>query len=348
MRTLVNLTVLNKTTSLKNLHTFGIEVSAQEVIELQSQEQALNFFKNEGKQFQHALILGGGSNVLFTENLQVPLIRNSIKGIGIIDESEEEVIVGFGGGENWHECVKYAIAHQWGGIENLSLIPGTMGAAPMQNIGAYGVELEQVFEYLEAIDRMSGDLVRFYHADCQFGYRWSIFKGNLKDKYFISQVALRLKKAPHQLNTSYGDIRTILNKTEQEATIESVSEAVIEIRQSKLPDPREIGNAGSFFKNPYIPQSHFTDLKKEFTKIPGYPLEGSDQVKVPAGWLIDHLGWKGYRKGDAGVHQKQALVLVNYGDATGKEILDLAIEIQQSVKEAFNIHIEPEVNIYHG
>jgi UDP-N-acetylmuramate dehydrogenase len=292
------------------------------------------------------LILGGGSNLLFTDNFDGLVLAMRNKGIAIEEESDTEVLVKAAAGEVWHDLVMYATARGWGGIENLSLIPGTVGAAPIQNIGAYGVELKDVFHSLEAYLPHREIFTNFTAAQCQFAYRDSIFKRELKGKAIISSVTLRLQKQP-LANISYGAIAETLQAhgiAPQNATIAQVSEAVIAIRKSKLPDPSVLGNAGSFFKNPEIDSVHFEKLKATFPELPGYPVS-EDTVKVPAGWLIEQCGWKGRRVGETGAHAQQALVLVNYGGAHGKDILNLARQVQQSVEDRFGIAIVPEVNV---
>lgn len=289
------------------------------------------------------LILGGGSNLLFTGDYHGLVIKIGIMGREVIAETEDQVEVKIGAGENWHELVLYAIENGWGGIENLSLIPGTVGAAPMQNIGAYGVEIKEVFASLEGIDLNSGELRTFNAEECQFGYRNSVFKKELKNQYIITFVTLCLSKKP-TVNTSYGAIReTLAQMSVQTPDIRSVSDAVIHIRQSKLPDPEEIGNAGSFFKNPVIDKAIYDDLKMTFPTIPGY--ENHNQVKVPAAWLIEQCGWRGKTFGEIGVHKRQALVLVNYGRGKGKDLQKLSEEIQKSVADKFGIELQAEVNI---
>ena len=273
------------------------------------------------------------------------LIRNAIKGLQIVHEDDDHVLLRVYSGESWHETVMYCVERNWGGIENLSLIPGTVGAAPMQNIGAYGVELEQVFDQLEALNLNTLELETFNKTQCAFGYRESVFKRQLKGQYFIYSVTFKLSKKPI-IHADYGDIQAILNKkglSAETAGIKDVSDAVIHIRQSKLPDPKVLGNSGSFFKNPQITKEHFEALKLQFPDIKGYPQ--NDGMKVPAGWLIEQCGWKGKRVGNTGSHAKQALVLVNYGGATGSEIYQLAQDIIQSVADKFSIQLEPEVNI---
>ena len=290
------------------------------------------------------LILGGGSNILLTKDFNGLVIKNQITGIEIVHEDEHYVTVKVGGGEIWHQFVLHAIDNNWGGIENLSLIPGTVGAAPMQNIGAYGIEIKEVFESLTAVDLKTGHTKTFNKEACKFGYRESIFKLSAKGQYFIADVTFKLTKSNHQINTSYGAIQDVLKERNiANPTIKDVSDAVISIRKSKLPDPKEIGNSGSFFKNPTIDKIDYEGLKIEFPDIPGY-IVSDNEVKVPAGWLIEQCGWKGLKRGEIGVHKNQALVLVNYGGGKGIEIADLSKEIQQSVIDKFGIELTPEVN----
>jgi len=291
------------------------------------------------------LFLGGGSNMLFTKDYEGLVLKNNIKGIQIVEETDEHVFLKAYSGENWHELVLYCVERNWGGIENLSLIPGTVGAAPMQNIGAYGVELEKVFVSLEALNLETLELEIFDEVQCEFGYRESVFKRKLKGQYFIYSVTFRLDKQP-EIHAEYGDIKTILAEEGIEWTkagIKDISQAVIQIRQSKLPDPKQIGNSGSFFKNPVIEQSHFIGLKTQYPEIKGF--EQYNGIKVPAAWLIEQCGWKGKKVGHTGSHATQALVLVNYGGATGNEVWQLAQDIIQSVSDKFGIKLEPEVNI---
>ena len=291
------------------------------------------------------MFLGGGSNVLLCNDFAGLVIRNAIKGKQIVHEDDDHVFLKVYSGESWHETVMYCVKRNWGGIENLSLIPGTVGAAPMQNIGAYGVELENVFDHLEAFNLHTFELETFNKSQCAFGYRESVFKRQLKGQYFIYSVTFKLNKKP-SIHADYGDIQAILNEkglSAETAGIKDVSDAVIHIRQSKLPDPKVLGNSGSFFKNPQITIEHFEALKLQFPDIKGYPQ--NDGMKVPAGWLIEQCEWKGKRVGNTGSHAKQALVLVNYGGATGSEIFQLAQDIIQSVADKFSIHLEPEVNI---
>jgi UDP-N-acetylmuramate dehydrogenase len=290
------------------------------------------------------MFLGGGSNVLFTTNYEGLIIHNCLKGIDVISENSEHVFVKVASGVIWHDFVLFAIQNNWGGVENLSLIPGSVGAGPMQNIGAYGVELKDTFHELEALHLGTMELKTFSKEECKFGYRESVFKNTFKNQYFISSVTFKLNKNPI-LNTSYGAISIELGKLGiTNPTIKEVSDAVIRIRQSKLPDPKVLGNSGSFFKNPEIEEDQFESLKAEFPTIVGYPTTPG-KVKLAAGWLIEQCGWKGKVVGHCGSHKDQALVLVNYGGARGKEIYELALTIRQSVKDRFGVYIEPEVNI---
>ncbi len=333
---------LKQNISLKNLNTFGIAAKAEQFVAVRSVDELWEVLATNPYPVQ---ILGGGSNILLTGDVPGLLIKNEIGGIRIEAEDENSAIVFAGGGVNWHSLVLWAIEHDLGGIENLSLIPGCAGAAPIQNIGAYGVELKDVFYRLEAVELATGAIKVFNHKDCRFGYRDSVFKNELKGKYCITGISLRLSKK-HQLNTSYGDIqRTLAAANIEPPTIRDVSNAVIHIRQSKLPDPAEIGNAGSFFKNPEIGMAQFQELQNRYPDIVHYELPDG-MVKIPAGWLIEQSGWKGQRFGDAGCHAKQALVLVNYGGASGAELLELAHKIQASVKEKYGITLSPEVNIW--
>lgn len=328
--------------NLKPYNTFGIEARAPYFCEVHSAEELQALFREERFREMPLLILGGGSNVLFTRDPEGLVVLNKIKGTELLEENSEEVLVKVGGGTTWHEFVLYTIAQGWGGLENLSLIPGTTGAAPMQNIGAYGVEIKDTFDSLEAVSRTDGGLRTFKTNDCQFGYRSSVFKTSERDKWVITAVTFRLNKQP-RFNTSYGAIQETLDaRGITSLSLQAISDAVVHIRQSKLPDPRQIGNAGSFFKNPVIKEAHFNQLKQGYPAIPSYPQE--DGIKVPAGWLIEQCGWKGHRRGAVGVHDKQALVLVNHGGAQGSEIKQLSEEIQASVKEKFGIALEAEVN----
>jgi UDP-N-acetylmuramate dehydrogenase len=325
--------------SLKAYNTFGIDVSTRCFASFTSVDELNELLDIE----RNRLILGGGSNILFTGNFNGIVLKNDIRGVEIVHEDRHHVFVKVGAGENWHEFVLFCIERNLAGIENLSLIPGNVGASPMQNIGAYGVEIKDVFHDLEAHHLHDKKTVTFSNADCQFGYRESVFKNRYKGEFAILNVTFRLNKVP-QYNTSYGAIEEELQKMGADLSIRSISQAVINIRSSKLPDPRQIGNAGSFFKNPTVSVHKFIKLKEKYPAIPGYPQDSGD-IKVAAGWLIEQCGWKGYRKGDAGCHSRQALVLVNYGNARGKDIFELSEEILRSVEEKFGITLEREVNI---
>lgn len=334
--------------SLRPHNTFRIDVNARYWVDIHQDTDLQTLLQLTDYVNTPKLILGGGSNVLLCRDFNGLVVKINIQGIEVIRKDHAHVYLKAGAGVNWHEFVMYCVENNYAGLENLSLIPGTVGAAPMQNIGAYGVEIEQVFDSLTAVDVSTGEQRTFTHADCGFGYRESVFKRDLKGQYIITSVTFRLDQQP-TFHTRYGAIQETLDAmgiTDDNLSIRAMSDAVIRIRRSKLPDPTEIGNAGSFFKNPEIPQEQFDTLKARFPTLPGYPLADGDKVKVPAGWLIEQAGWKGYRAGDAGVHAKQALVLVNYGNATGHEILALAHRVQQSVQEKYGIAITPEVNVF--
>jgi UDP-N-acetylmuramate dehydrogenase len=330
---------------LKDLNTFGIDVKTRQYAAFGSVAELQSLLQDPGLDKESLLVLGGGSNILFTRDFAGTVLHNRIQGMEVIGENDDEALVRAGGGVVWHELVLFAIEKGLGGIENLSLIPGTVGAAPLQNIGAYGVELKDVFHSLEAVDVQSGEVKTFGPQDCQFGYRESVFKKALKGRYIITHVTLKLSKKP-VFNTSYGAIRDTLAAMQvPEVTLQALSAAVCHIRQSKLPDPAVIGNAGSFFKNPEISPEAFASLKARFPDLPSYPAP-HHQVKVPAGWLIERAGWKGKKFDHYGVHKDQALVLVNYGGAQGDQIRALAQDIIRSVQETFGITLTPEVNIY--
>ena len=328
--------------SLRPYNTFGIETKARYFANFNDTEE-LEKILNLKPQTTN-LILGGGSNILFTKDFDGIVLKNEIKGIAELHEDSEYVYIKAGAGENWHQFVLYCIERGWGGVENLSLIPGNVGASPMQNIGAYGVEIDDVFWSLEAFHLEEKRIYTFTKSDCEFGYRESVFKRKFKGQFVIVSVTYQLRKKP-RFNISYGAITQELEKMGvKELSLKAISDAVISIRKSKLPDPAIIGNAGSFFKNPTVPKDQFQLLKSKFPEIPGYEnLDGS--VKLAAGWLIEQCGWKGYRKGDAGSHSKQALVLVNYGKASGTEVFQLSEEILRSVKAKFDVQLEREVNI---
>lgn len=330
--------------SLKALNTFGIESFAKLFVKVNSIQQInelldLNEFKNN-----HHLILGGGSNLLLTKNVDGLVIKNELLGIELINENESSVFVKCAAGVVWHEFVMWCIDKNYGGIENLALIPGCTGASPMQNIGAYGVEIKDTFYELEAIELATGNLKKFTKSDCEFGYRESVFKRQFKNQFIITSVTFQLSKQPN-FHIEYGAIKQELDLMNvSELNIKAIAQAVINIRSSKLPNPKEIGNAGSFFKNPEVSEIEFQRLKIEFPNIVAYPLENKN-YKLAAGWLIEQSGLKGYRAGDAGVHKLQALVLVNYGSATGNQIFDLSSQVLQTVKQKFGLDLEREVNI---
>lgn len=334
--------MISQNTSLKPFNTFGIDVKANCFATFSSTEE-LNQILKENKN-EALLILGGGSNLLLTKDFDGLVLKNEIRGIEVISENDSDVLVKVGAGEVWHEFVLYCISKNFCGIENLSLIPGSVGASPMQNIGAYGVEIKDVFDHLEAFEIATGEIHTFDNATCEFGYRESIFKHSVKNQYVITHVYFKLSKKQNT-NTSYGAINQqleIMGITNP--SIKDVSDAVIAIRSSKLPNPKEIGNAGSFFKNPVIDREHFQEILKEYPNAPNYPVT-ENQVKVPAGWLIETAGWKGKVVGETGVHKNQALVLVNYGGATGEEIYQLSTDIIADINQKFKILLTTEVNI---
>ncbi len=330
---------------LKPYNTFGISAEARWFVDINSVDEFKELIHSSIYRDNKTLILGGGSNVLFTKDFEGLVIHNSLKGIKVTDQNTQRTTINAASGEIWHDLVMYAIANNLGGIENLSLIPGTVGAAPMQNIGAYGVEVKEVIIKVDAIDRSTGETRSFTSDECMFGYRESVFKHALKEKFFISSVTLSLTNNTHHLNVSYGAIGDTLKQMNVlQPTIRDVSDAVIAIRRSKLPDPKVIGNAGSFFKNPVIDTDKYNKLKKLHPAMPGYTSD-NQEVKVPAGWLIEQCALKGFRSGDVGVHQHQALVLVNYDNGSGDEILSLSKKIQHAVKDKFDIELHAEVNI---
>lgn len=329
--------------SLKKYNTFGIEAKAKEFVAIENTNELATILKTN--QHKKLFILAGGSNMLLTKDIDALVIHIHNKGIEIVKEDNEYVWIKGQAGEVWHEFVMWCIEHQYGGIENLSLIPGNVGATPVQNIGAYGVEIKDTFVSCDAMEISTQKMRTFSKEECQFGYRESIFKGELKNQYIIVSVTFKLTKKNHKTNTSYGAIDLELEKSGiSNPSIQDISNAVIAIRQSKLPDPKELGNSGSFFKNPVVPIDVYQQAKSNYPDLPNYPVSDT-MVKVPAGWLIEQAGFKGKRFGDAGIHTKQALVLVNYGNATGSEIWSLAQTIQKTVKEKFGIQIEAEVNV---
>ncbi|MGG8495044.1 UDP-N-acetylmuramate dehydrogenase [Tenacibaculum sp. TC6] len=327
--------------SLKDYNTFGIDVNAKRFISIDFLYNLQQLLKQE----QELFVISGGSNMLLTRDIEALVVHLNLKGISIDNEEERFVDLTVNAGENWHEFVLWCISLNYGGIENLSLIPGNVGTCPIQNIGAYGVEVKDVITKVNAVEIKTGKLVSFTNEECEFGYRNSIFKNQAKGKYIITSVSFKLTKNIHNLNTTYGAIEKELEaKKIITPTIKDISDIVIAIRQSKLPDPKEIGNSGSFFKNPVISKKHYETLLEKFPTIPCYGISETE-VKVPAGWLIEQSGFKGKRIGNYGVHNKQALVLVNYGGATGEEIYQLAKLIQKTILDKFSIPLEIEVNV---
>lgn len=329
---------------LKPYNTFGVSVRAKWLVECETVEDIREVVLDSRWKALPRLVLGGGSNVLFTQDFDGVVVLNRIIGIDKVEENEEYVWVKSNAGVVWHSFVLHCIQNQWAGVENLSLIPGSVGACPIQNIGAYGVEIKDVFHSLAAMHADTGELRTFDHSACAFGYRDSVFKNEEKGKWIILSVTFQLKKHP-VWNTQYGDIQKEMERLGYATpTLVGISQSVINIRQSKLPDPKVLGNAGSFFKNPVIEESLYLDLKKQFENMPAYPA-GPGKVKVPAGWLIEQAGWKGYQDSTCGVNAKQALVLVNFGTATGNEVYDLSTKIVEDIARRFQITLEREVNI---
>lgn len=336
--------MIQENVSLKRFNTFGIDAAARHFAVFKTTEELTELLSNKTVLDNQKLILGGGSNLLLTKNFDGIVLKNEIKGVELISEDEMHYYVKSNAGEVWHSFVMHCIKNNYAGVENLSLIPGCVGASPMQNIGAYGVEIKDVFESLEAVNVKDGSIKTFRLEECAFGYRESIFKRKEKDNWIITSVTFRLNKRP-VLNTAYGAIEEELDRMNLDTiTIKDVSQAVINIRSSKLPNPKEIGNAGSFFKNPVVPMSVYDEIKKHYNSAPCYPINETE-VKIPAGWLIETAGWKGKNMGTYGVHAKQALVLVNYRGATGKEIYDLSTVIINDIRIKFGIELEREVNI---
>ena len=336
---------LKENVDLTPYNTLGCRVTADHFLEITSPSQLIELFDIGLFRDHHPVILGGGSNVLLKENLNRPVLKISIPGIEIVDESETDVLLKVGAGVGWHELVKHCVDNGFGGIENLALIPGTTGAAPIQNIGAYGVEFESVMESLSAFNISSGEIETYTTEECNFGYRDSIFKRELKEKVVITDVTIRLTKKNHSINTKYYALRDYMEKKGiQNPGIADLFEAVVSIRRSKLPDPKLIGNAGSFFKNPIVDRVVFEKLQNNHADMPFYELN-ADSIKIPAGWLIEKAGWKGKIVGNVGTYENQALVIVNHGGATGDEIYRYAENIQASVREKFGIELQPEVNI---
>ncbi|MGV9004344.1 UDP-N-acetylmuramate dehydrogenase [Flavobacterium sp.] len=329
--------------SLKNYNTFGIEAKAKQFVAIHSTEELKTVLENYSN--DKKFILGGGSNMLLTQNIDALVIHIDLKGKKVINQDDDFVWVESQAGESWHEFVLWTIDQGFGGLENMSLIPGNVGTTPVQNIGAYGREIKDTFVSCEAMEISSHTMRTFTKEECNFGYRESVFKQEAKDQYIITAVVYKLTKRNHKINTSYGDItKELTDKNIITPSLKDVSNAVIAIRQSKLPNPKELGNSGSFFKNPVVAKEDFLKVQVKFPEIKYYEVS-PNEVKVPAGWLIEHSGLKGYRKGDAGVHKNQALVIVNYGNASGKELLDLSKFVQKTVFDKYGITIETEVNV---
>ena len=318
---------------------------ASSLINIRSTDDLISLYRSGFFKQDLPFVLGGGSNILFKNDITKPILKISISGVDIVDIKEKEIRLKIGAGENWHDFVTWAVQHGYGGVENLALIPGTVGAAPIQNIGAYGVELKDIFESLEIFDLLTGNVQTFTKKECRFGYRDSVFKHELKGKIIVTSVSLRLSRRDHKINDSYTALRNyLIEQNIDTPTISDIYHAVVSIRKSKLPDPESLGNAGSFFKNPIIKKSVFDRLKKEHHEVPHYTVD-ENSIKIPAGWLIEKAGWKGKRIGNVGTYENQALVIVNHGNATGDEIYHHAKTIQNSVKEIFGIHLMPEVNV---
>jgi UDP-N-acetylmuramate dehydrogenase len=336
--------VIEKQTSLFPFNTFGIDVAAKLFTIVRSVDDIQSLIQSHALNKEQHLIIGGGSNLLLTRDFDGIAIKNELVGITIVKEADGHIVLDVGSGENWHSFVMYCVNHGYGGIENLSLIPGTVGAAPMQNIGAYGVEIKDTIESVSFIDLKTGEQKVLLNAQCNFGYRESIFKHELKGACFITGIRIKLTTKDHNLNISYGAIRDVLQEHKQPWTIKAVSDAVISIRRSKLPDPAVIGNAGSFFKNPSVPAETLEHIKLRYPNVPSFP-DVNGLFKIPAAWLIEQCGWKGKTLGAIGVHKLQALVLVNYGGGNGNDLWKLAMDIQASVHTTFNINLQPEVNV---
>jgi UDP-N-acetylmuramate dehydrogenase len=328
---------------LSKLNTFGVKAISSFFVEIKNEEEIKKLFSSEIFKKNEKLFLGGGSNVLFTKDFEGIVILNKLKGIYILEENEDFVVVKSMGGENWHDLVLFAVNNGYWGIENLSLVPGSVGASPVQNIGAYGVEIKDVIENVEAFEIESGKKRIFKESECEFGYRESIFKNKLKGKYFISSITIKLSKKENK-KTRYKTLDDYLkNNNITVSGVKDISDVIVEIRRSKLPDPKILGNAGSFFKNVFIEKEKLEELRREYGDVPFFEEDGN--IKIPAGWLIESCGWKGKRIGNVGVHEKQALVLVNFGGATGMELKELSEQIMSSVAFKFNIELAREVNL---
>ncbi|MCF6171816.1 MAG: UDP-N-acetylmuramate dehydrogenase [Bacteroidales bacterium] len=336
---------IKKDFNLKPFNTFGVGAVARQAAVVHSVNDLHELFENGHLKNRPLLILGEGSNVLFTGDFDGLVLLNQMHGIKVVKQTDKHIFLRVNGGESWSPLVDFTVEKNWGGLENLSLIPGTAGAAPVQNIGAYGVEFKEVMQRLEAFDLQTGKVVQFENEDCEFAYRSSIFKDRHKGRYFILNITLKLSKNP-DLKLEYAPLKeAFAHLPKDKVSLKQVSELVKTIRRSKLPDPEKLKNAGSFFKNPVVDADHMKTLRKTFPGLPAFPA-GEQKFKLAAAWLIEQCGWKGKRLGDAGVYEKQALVLVNYGNADGKEILALAASIQQSVKKKFGIELEREVSVF--
>ena len=328
--------------SLKPYNTFGVEAKTRYFIHCTSMQEITKILKDPDFKKEKKLILGGGSNILFTRDFEGLVIKNSISGKEVIKEDKEKVTIRVGAGEDWDEFVGYTVKNDWSGLENLSYIPGDVGASPIQNIGAYGEEVKNTIQEVETLDVNTLEKITHRNKECHFGYRSSLFKHELKNKRIITHVTFTLNKK-HIFNLNYGVLAETVNQ-KGNATLQNIRNSIIEIRKSKLPEPDELGSAGSFFKNPIITGEKLQELQQAFPNIPYYKL-AENEIKIPAGWLIDQLGWKGYREGDAGVHKQQALVLVNYDNATGQQIYNLSQKIIRSVKKKYAIELDYEVNV---
>ncbi len=333
---------IQKNISLKNFNSFGLDVNAKYYIKLSDQQQVVDFIKSDLSNIRPVFVIGEGSNVLFSKDFNGLLVQPKISGIEKLDETSEYIKLRVGAGENWDNFVNSCVQNNFGGIENLSLIPGSVGACPIQNIEAYGVEVREVIESVEAVDIETADVRIFTNQECKFSYRSSIFKQLLKNKFIITHVNFRFEKK-HHVKTSYGDIEKELNKF-PETNIQNIRKAIINIRNSKLPDPKELGNAGSFFLNPVVTTDEANSLKQYYPKMPFFKVS-DNKVKLSAAWLIEQSNWKGKRVGDVGTYKKQPLVIVNYGNAAGKDILNIATKIRKAVKNNFAIELEMEVNV---
>lgn len=329
--------------SLKSLNTFSVEAFSDSFINLKSEDELLELIRSDILSGKNVMILGGGSNILFTKDFNGTIIHPVMNSITARDIDDNNVLVSCDAGVEWDKFVEYCVKNNYGGVENLSNIPGNIGAAPIQNIGAYGVEVKDCIESVRAINLEDGTIRVFDNKECEFSYRWSIFKGEQRGRYLISSVVFKLSRNSKNFKLSYGSVmERVMEKGRP--SLMTIRDTIIEIRKDKLPDPATLGNAGSFFKNPLVTASHFSSLLERYPDIPSYPTE-TEKIKIPAAWLIEKCGWKGFRQGDAGVHNKQALVLVNFGGASGRDIFKLSEKIIESVSKKFNIQLEREVNV---